>query len=154
MKEFLKSEIDERPVMIVLGILVFYILIVGFLGYFYFLHRINLSWTVGLAFVFSLIYLPRFLILKDLLKKDVIQILDDCILINGVGVYFLDILGFRVEECKPQVVFFMNNKMIVYKKAKFYLRLQSEEVSFIAIGGEKISLLKQFFSEGLRGRKA
>ncbi len=151
MKEFFKPETDERPGMIILGIFMFYFLIAGFILYLFFLHRINLSWAVGALVVFTLAYLPRFIIIRRLLDKDEIQILDDCILINGNGIYFDEIVDFRVKQSQPAVVFFMNNKMVVYNYAKFRLRLTNGEVGFNAFGTEKIELLREFFNK-LLGR--
>ncbi len=147
MKERFKPNTDERPFMIVAGILFFYALVAGFVVYLYMLNRLNLFVSFGIIFVFTVIYFPRFLIIHKLNKKDKIEILDDCIMINGVGIYFSDIKAFQVQEKKPQVVFFMNNSMVVFNEARFYLKLQTEEVSFIAIGGEKIKLLKEFFQQ-------
>ena len=65
-------------------------------------------------------------------------------MINGVGVNFSDIVDYKVREAKPQIVFFINNKMIVFQEAEFYLRLRQEQISFEIIGTEKISLMKEF----------
>ena len=66
------------------------------------------------------------------------------VLVNGVGIIFDDIIDFRVQEKKPQVIFFINNKMIVFKECTFRLKLKTEELSFNVIGSEKIKLLKEF----------
>lgn len=147
MKEVFKPETEERPGMIILGIIVFYLLISGFILYLFFLHRISLLWVVCSLVIFTLIYLPRFFIIWQLLSKDEIQILDDCILINGEGIYFSDVVGFRVEKSKPAVVFFMNNKMVVFNRARFYLRMKTGEVMFNVVGGEKIRLMGEFFNQ-------
>lgn len=143
MKEFLKSNIDERPSMIILGILSLYFLITGFILYLYFLHRIPTIPAVISILAISIIYIPRFLIIKKLNNKDKIEIIDNYIMINGVGINFDDISDFQVKEKKPQVVFFINNKMIVFKEATFYLRLEKEQISFSVIGTEKIRLLNE-----------
>lgn len=147
MKDFLKTEIDERPVMIILGIIVFYLLITGFVLYLFFLHRLSLLWTVGVISGFTLLYLPRFFIIRQLMNKDEIKILDTCILVNGVGINFGDISDFRVEQGKPSVIFFMNNRMIVYNSARFRLRLLNGEIDFNVFGKEKIELLREFFNK-------
>lgn len=147
MEKFLKSNADERPEMIILGVLVFYMLVEGFILYLFFLHRISFLLTVILSVVLTLIYIPRFLIIKKLKTKDKIEILDDYIMINGVGVNFRDIRNFRVEVYKPQIVFFINNKTILFQQAKFHLLLQNEEIEFTAIGSEKINLLKEFLNQ-------
>lgn len=143
MKEFLKSNIDERPSMIILGILSLYFLITGFIIYLYFLDRIPTIPAVISILAISTIYIPRFLIIKKLNNKDKIEIIDNYIMINDVGINFDDISDFQVKEEKPQVVFFINNKMIVFKEATFYLRLEKEQISFSVIGTEKIRLLNE-----------
>ena len=94
--------------------------------------------------IFILIYIPRFLIIKKIQKKDEIKIIDDFILINGVGINFEDIIDFQTHKNKPRVVFFINNKMIVYQEFVFRLQLKSEELTFTVIGSEKFKLLKEF----------
>lgn len=146
MKEKFKPVTDESPMMIVSGILVFYVLIAGFIFYLYLLHRITLLPCIITVLIFTGIYFPRFLIINKLKNKDDIKILDDSILINGCRIPFAEIKDFRTEDKKPQVVFFMNNKMIVFAQSKFYLRLASGQVEFSAIGTEKIKLLKEFLN--------
>ena len=114
MKEKFKPVTDESPMMIVSGILVFYVLIAGFIFYLYLLHRITLLPCIITVLIFTGIYFPRFLIINKLKNKDDIKILDDSILINGCRIPFAEIKDFRTEDKKPQVVFFMNNKMVVF----------------------------------------
>lgn len=147
MKEYLKANIDENPNMIIMGIFCLYLLIAGFIAYLYFLHRITLLPSIISIIIFSIIYIPRFLIIKKLKNKDKIEIIDDYIMINGIGINFDDITDFKVQEFKPQVVFFLNNKMIVFNEAKFHLKLTKEQISFTVIGSEKINLLKEFLSK-------
>lgn len=138
---------DESPMMIVLGIVGFYLLVIVFILYLYFLHRISLLASLIGVVLFSLIYLPRFMILKKLKYKDVIKILDNSIQINDINVKFSEIEDYRVEEKKPQVIFFMNSKMVLFQEAVFHLKLINGEITFNAIGSEKIKLLKSFFDE-------
>ncbi len=138
---------DESPMMIVLGIVGFYLLVIVFILYLYFLHRISLPASLIGVVLFSLIYLPRFMILKKLKYKDVIKILDNSIQINDINVKFSEIEDYRVEEKKPQVIFFMNSKMVLFQEAVFHLKLINGEITFNAIGSEKIKLLKSFFDE-------
>lgn len=147
MKDYLKANIDENPNMIIIGILCLYLLITGFIAYLYFLHRITLLATIISIVIFSIIYIPRFLIIKKLKNKDKIEIIDEYIMINGIGINFLDIKDFKVQEFKPQVVFFLNNKMIVFNEAKFHLKLTKEQISFMVIGSKKIELLNEFLSK-------
>ena len=147
MKEYLKANIDENPNMIIMGIFCFYLLFAGFIAYLYFLHRITLLPSIISIVIFSIIYIPRFLIIKKLKYKDKIEIIDNYIMINGIGINFDDIKDFKVQEFKPQVVFFLNNKMIVFNEAKFHLKLTKEQISFTVIGAEKINLLKEFLSK-------
>ena len=114
---------DESPMMIVLGIVGFYLLVIVFILYLYFLHRISLPASLIGVVLFSLIYLPRFMILKKLKYKDVIKILDNSIQINDINVKFSEIEDYRVEEKKPQVIFFMNSKMVLFQEAVFHLKL-------------------------------
>ena len=129
MKEFLKSNIDETPSMIIMGVVILYVLVAGFIWYLMFLHRISMLCAVISTIVFTLIYLPRFLIIKKIVKKDDVKIIENFIMINGLGIDFI------------------NNKMIAFYHAKFYLKLRTEEVSFNIIGSEKIRLLKEFLSQ-------
>ena len=146
MKEKFKPVTDESPMMIVSGILVFYVLIAGFIFYLYLLHRITLLPCIITVLIFTGIYFPRFLIINKLKNKDDIKILDDSILINGCRIPFAEIKDFRTEDKKPQVVFFMNNKMVVFAQSKFYLRVAYGQIEFSAIGTEKIKLLKEFLN--------
>ena len=132
------------PMMIVLGIIAFYGLIAGFIFYLYFIHRITLIPAILSILIFTIIYLPRFWIIKKLQTKDNIKILEDSIIINGYSIPFSQIKDFRTEDKKPQVVFFLNNKMVVFAECKFYLRLENGQTEFTAIGTEKIRLLKEF----------
>ncbi|MBO5385539.1 hypothetical protein J6A64_04415 [bacterium] len=147
MKEIFKPTTDERPIMIVMGILALYLLIVGFILYLFFLHRITLLPTIIGVTTFTLIYLPRLLIIKKLAHKDIIKIVDNGININNQLIPFSQIKDFRVEEKKPAVVFFMNNSMVCYYEAKFHLKLNNGQISFSAIGSEKIQLLKEFLTQ-------
>jgi len=147
MKEILKPKTDERPFMIYTGIIVFYALIAGFILYLYFLHRISLTWMLILLTGVTLVYIPRFIILNKISNKDKIEITDTHIVINGNAVRLNIIEDFHIKKQKPQVVFFMNNKMVVFQQAQFDLKLPNGVVSFSAIGTEKISLLEDFFNE-------
>lgn len=138
---------DENPIMIVIGILGFYFLVVLFIFYLFFLHRISITVMALSTVIFSVIYLPRFMILGKLKNKDIIHISDNSIMINNINVMFSEIEAYRVEEKKPQVIFFMNSKMVIFQEAVFHLKLVNGEISFNAIGSEKISLLKLFFDE-------
>ena len=153
MKEILKANIDECPSMIIIGIIALFAIIDGFILYLFFLHRISLLSTIISSIVLILIYIPRFLIIKKLKTKDEIKIIDDFILINGVGINFDDIIDFRLHEKKPQVVFFINNKMIVFQECTFRLKLKTEELTFTVIGSEKIKLLKEFLELKIRKQK-
>lgn len=144
------KNIDESQNMIVLGILSFYLFVAVFIIYLFVLHRISQPAAIISLIVFTLIYIPRFLILKKLKNKDNIKILDTSIKINNTEINFSDIENYRVEEKKPVVVFFMYSKMVIFQEAIFYLKLPDEQISFMAIGSEKISLLKEFFNELLK----
>lgn len=148
MKEVFKPSTDERPVMIVMGILTLYILIAGFISYFYFMHKISLLTCIIIISVFTIIYTPRFLIIKKLKDKDEIKILDNSILINNKEIPFNLIKNYKTEEKKPAVIFVFSNNLIVYNEATFHLLLaDNSQITFKAIGSEKINLLKEFFNE-------
>ena len=147
MKDFLKSNIDERPTMIIIGILSLYFLIIGFVLYLYFLHRITAIPMLITILAISIIYIPRFLIIKKLTNKDTIKIIDDYIMINGMGINFSDISDFKIKEEKPQVIFFINNKTILFQEALFYLKLETEQISFRVFGTEKIRLLNTLLQD-------
>lgn len=144
------KNIDESQNMIVLGILSFYLLVAVFIIYLFVLHRISQPAAIISLIVFTLIYIPRFLILKKLKNKDNIKILDTSIKINNTEINFSDIENYLVEEKKPVVVFFMYSKIVIFQEAIFYLKLPDGQISFMAIGSEKISLLKEFFNELLK----
>ena len=138
---------DEREGMIILGIIIFYLLVAGFVVFLWFLGRISLTAMLCSVGVITLIYLPRFLIINKIRTKDIIKILDSSILINDMEIDFDDIIDYQTIEKKPQVVFVLSNNLVVYKEAKFALKLSSdvEPVVFRVIGTEKIKLLKEFF---------
>ncbi len=138
---------EENQTLIILGVLGFYFLVVFFILYMFLLHRFSLLTSVLSVVVFSGIYFPRFWIIKKVLKKDVIKVFDNSIYVNGQNVDFTEILDYRVEDKKPQVVFFAASKMVVFNESVFYLKLKDKTISFTAIGSEKISLLKSFFNE-------
>lgn len=141
---------EENQTLIILGVLGFYSLVVFFILYMFLLHRFSLLTTVLSVVVFSGIYFPRFWIIKKVLKKDVIKVFDNSIYVNGQNIEFSEILDYRVEDKKPQVVFFVASKMVVFNESVFYLKLKDKTISFTVIGSEKISLLKSFFDELLK----
>lgn len=141
---------DENPIMIVLGILCLYFLVVVFIIYLSLLHRISTPAAVASTIIFSVIYIPRFWILKKLKSKDIIKISENSIQINNIEVGFSEIEAYWVEEKKPQVIFFLNSKMVIFQEAIFHLKLTNGGISFNAIGSEKISLLKSFLDELIR----
>ena len=87
------------------------------------------------------------MLINKLKNKDKIQVLEDYIMVNGKSVYFTDIIEFRVEDRKPVVVFFFNNKMIIFQEAVFHLRTTCGEIHFNVIGSEKTELLKEYLTE-------
>ena len=146
MKEMFKPNTDESPAMIITGIIVMYLLIVGFILYLYFLHRISIPIMLISTIGFTLLYLPRLLIIRKILNKDEIKIIENFIMINGTGIELSDIKNFTTEIQKPKVIFFINNKMVIYQQAKFCLQLPNEEITFTAIGSKKIQLLTEFMN--------
>jgi hypothetical protein len=144
MKEFLKANIDERPLMIFVGVWAMYLLIEFFAVYLLLLHRINIRVFSIFSTIFMLIYIPRFNILHKIRRKDKIRLSEESLIVNGKEILFSDIKAFRVKKEKPKVVFSLNNKMIVFNQAKFVLKLSQEVFEFNAIGSEKIELLTEF----------
>ena len=138
---------DEREGMIVFGIIIFYVLLVSFVVFLKFLGRISLTAAIISAVVITLIYIPRFLIIRKLKYKDIIRISESSVIVNNREIPFDDIEDYHVAESKPQVVFAISNNLVVYKDAKFLMKLKSEPEPFMftAIGSEKIQLLKEFF---------
>ncbi len=147
MKDFVKPKTEEREPMIVLGILTLYFLIAGFVFYLYFLHRIPLYAAGIINLLFTFIYLPRFFLINKLKNKDKIQIVEQSIFINGSEINFSEISDLRVEKHKPVVIFFFNNKMIIFQEAFFHLKTSRGEIRFNVIGSEKIELLKEYLRE-------
>ncbi len=146
MKEIFKPNTEESPAMIVTGIVIMYLLIIGFIIYLYFLNRITTLIMLSSIIIFTLLYLPRLLIIKKIIKKDEIKIIENFIMINGTGIELSDIKNFTTEIQKPKVIFFINNKMIIFQQAKFCLKLPNEEITFTAIGSQKIQLLTEFLN--------
>jgi len=135
-------ETNENPFAIITGIITVYILLIGFCGYFYFLHKINLAYFISISAGITIAYFPRLLLITKLIKQDDIKIVEDFIMINGIGVNFADIEHYGIKEFPPEIIFFMNNKMIVYKEADFCLRTGNEEFNFKVSGNDKIKLIK------------
>lgn len=147
MKDCIKPQTEEREPLIVLGVLTLYFLITGFVFYLYFLHRISFTVAGIISILFTFIYFPRFMLINKLKNKDKIQVLEDYIMVNGKSIYFTDIIDFRTEERKPVVVFFFNNKMIIFQESVFHLRTTCGEIHFNVIGSEKTELLKEYLTE-------
>ncbi|MBE7713634.1 MAG: hypothetical protein E7Z87_07810 [Cyanobacteria bacterium SIG26] len=146
MNKGFKSNIDERPELIVTGIFSLYLIIQGFILYLFFLHKIGFKFMILASVVFLLVYLPRFLIINKLKKKDNIKIIDEYLMINDYGIPLSEIEKFIVKENKPRIIFFISNKMIVFQDAEFMIKTATEIKSFKVIGSEKINLLKEFLS--------
>lgn len=144
MSKILKPENEERPIMIFCGIMALYLLILGFIVYLFLLNRLTLSTATISGIIFTIIYIPRFLILNKLTRKDNVKIIDEYLMINTEGIHLSEIEDYRVKEAKPQIIFFINNKMVVYQEAEFYLKTQNGQISFKIVGSEKINLLKEF----------
>lgn len=141
-----KPETEERAGMIITGVLLFYLLVVGFVYYFYFMGKLPsiALWVIVLAF--TAIYCPRFLIIKKLYLKDIVKVEDDGILVNGNKYEFSKIQNFEVYKKKPVIVFFLNNKAVVYNEADFILNLKNRTIKFTVTGSEKAELLKEYLN--------
>ncbi|MCM1339235.1 MAG: hypothetical protein NC191_06155 [Muribaculaceae bacterium] len=142
-----KTNVDERPSMIVLGVLAFYFLVESFFVYLFLLHRISLSVLIITVLIFTVIYFPRLMIIYKIKMADSVKVSDDFVMINGEGILFSDITDYTVEPEKPQVVFYLNGKAVLFQQAKFHLKLPASSVSFTVTGSEKIKLLNEFFNK-------
>jgi hypothetical protein len=141
----MKPSTDESPEMIIVGIVLLYILVVGFVLYLFFLHRISIIPTSLVSIIFTILYVPRFKIINKLRKKDDIKVNDTGIYINNKFIAFNEILDYKIIDKNPVAIFFISNKMIVFNEAEMHIKTRNEEISFTIIGGEKIRLLKDFF---------
>ena len=137
---------DDSPSMIILGVLFFYVLIIGFAYYFYFMGKISTLALLIIVLIFTAAYIPRFLVVYKVIKKDEIKIEDDAMVINGKKYKFIDISDFRIIKHKPVVVFFISNRAIVYNQTDFVLKLKtpSNEIKFTVINSEKANLLTEY----------
>ena len=132
---------DESIPSIIISIFILYGLIEFFFYYLYALKRISFTLFLVFSVVFFVIYIPRFMLINKLKNKDEVKVTDFSLLINNREIYFDHITDFRVIEGKRHVLFFFNNKMIVYKSTTFYLRLKNGEINFEVIGEKKAQLL-------------
>ncbi len=144
---------EERPTIIICAVLCVYALLTSFAAYFYLLHRISLSAFIFLFIVITLVYLPRFAIIYKLKKPDEVKIIENYIMINGCGIDINDIVHFGINKAKPKVIFFMNNRMVVFNEAKFCIRTGCEEIEFCVFGEEKINLLKNYLTQIIQNIK-
>lgn len=146
MKKILKANTDEREWVIVGGILVFYLLIFIFLFFLFSLNRISLNTFLVILILFTIIYLPRFLIIYKIKNKDVIKIVEDKIQINNQIVNLNDINDYKFKENKPIIIFVYNNKIIIYKKTDFQIQTTQGIFQFSIMGEEKKNLLIEFLN--------
>jgi len=145
--KYLQPQKDERPVMIIAGIWTLYIVLTAFFIYLFFLHRINLFVMLISVLIITVLHIPRFLIIKKMKMSDKIKIIDDEIFINERVLRLSDICDFALKEKKPNVIFFLNNRMIIYQEAHFILKTTGGDVCFDVVGSEKTALLKEFFEK-------
>lgn len=141
----MKPSTDESPDMIILGIILVYILFVGFFVYLYFLHRISIIPTFIISLIFTVLYIPRFKIISKIRNKADIKVEPTKIYVNNQCVEFSQILDYKIIEKNPVAIFFISNKMIVFNEAEVHLKTTNNEIVFTVIGHEKIKLLKEFF---------
>ena len=143
-----KPNTQEKPSLIILGILTLYFLISGFVMYFYIMSRISLCLALVIIGIFTIFYIPRFIIIGKLIKKDNIKLSDNCIMINNKQYLLSLIQDYRVNIGKPRIVFFMNNNVVLFQEAVFYILFKdNRQESFAIYGSEKITLLQKFFDE-------
>ena len=110
------------------------------------MHKISILTTMVATFLFIIIYIPRFLIINKLKNMDNVKIIEEYIMINNYGIPVSEIEKYLVKESKPQMIFFISNKMIIFKEAVFMIKTSTEIKSFKVVGTEKIRLLKEFLS--------
>lgn len=147
----LKPRTDEREGVIVLGVIIFYLLLVGFVLFLGILGRITYLWAGVVSVILTLLYIPRFNIIRKIRKKDGVKVLEDSILVNGEEIELARVLEYRILRKKQSVVFVMNNNLVVYSETIFGLRLRDSDrfVEFMVIGREKAELLQEFFDRVL-----
>lgn len=145
MKQY-EPQKDERPIMIITGILTLYVILVAFCVYLFCLSRISFETNIILIFVITIFHLPRFLIIKKLLQIERIKINQNNLEVGNKDIPFEVIEKFSVKEYKPNIIFFLNNRMIIFKYAKFILKTAGGEIEFCVQGSEKITLLKEFLT--------
>lgn len=141
---------DERPFMIVCGVIFVYILIAGFFVSLYLLHRLSPTILIILLLLWTIIYIPRLRIIYEIKNSDKLKVSTDCFIINGSEIKFSGIKNFGVREHKPQIVFFINNRMYIYQKADFCLDTTQGKIEFTIIGSEKIALVQEFLKKILK----
>jgi hypothetical protein len=146
MKEFTKPTTEETPAFITLGIIFLYILIAGFILYLYFLNRISLNMTIITSILFSIIYIPRFYIIKKLYTQTNLKAEENGLWINEKFINFQTLEDFKIIKKKPIIVFFLNNKMIVFQEATIHIKTTTDNYSFNVIGTKKIQLLNKFLN--------
>ena len=65
--------------------------------------------------------------------------------VNHDKIYFEDISNYKITDEKSRVIFFFNNKMVVFKTAIMHLKIKNGDYSFKVIGSKKLQLLREFF---------
>jgi hypothetical protein len=153
MKEVIKPTTDETPAFIIIGINFLYILIIGFILYLYFLNRISLTITLIISVSFTIMYIPRFYIIKKLQTSTKIKAEENGLWINEKFINFQNLENYKIIKKKPVVVFFFNNKMIIYQEATVHIKEKDGDFSFNVIGSKKIELLNNFLELGINSCK-
>lgn len=146
-KDYLQPQKDERPVMIITGIWTLYIILICFLAYLCFLHRISVAAAIIGCIVVTLLHIPRFLMLKKLKLSPQVKVNDDNMTINSEVINFWEIKNFASREYKPHIIFFLNNRMVIFQQTDFIINTASGDFSFTIIGSEKANLLKDLLTK-------
>ena len=153
MKEF-KPNTTEKPFFVILGIVIFFLLVDVFLVYLYFMHKMSFHTFITLSAVLIVLYFPRFYIIKKIIKADVIKADENYLIINDCPIELSEIVDYKIERKKTQVIFFINNQMVVFNEAICYLRLKGYQMQFVIIGKEKIELIENFLSKVVEMNKS
>lgn len=146
-KENFQPQKDERPIMIISGIWSLYFILVGFCFYLLFLHRISIFTAIISTVIVTLFHIKRFAILNKIKNVQKIQINNSSISIDNKEIKFSDITDFRTKSYKPHVIFFLNNRMIIFQQTDFLLKTKFQEIHFSVIGSEKAELIKDLLSK-------
>ena len=142
--------IEDSQNYVVFSIIILYLLLEGFILYFFCLHKIGFVLCAFLSIVLFLFYIPRFLIIKRIAGKVDIKIIENFLVVDGIGYSFEDLIDYKIEAKKPVLIFFLNGKMVVFNEYIFHVRFRSTSLSFNIFTKQKADLLITYFDNVLK----